>query len=58
LAGAAFFGAAALGAAAGLAATAFVVTAFFGVVAAFEPVTFGLGMGLVSLKLIIGAYRI
>jgi hypothetical protein len=32
------------------------VAAFFGVVAAFEPVTFGLGMGLVSLKLIIDTY--
>jgi len=49
--GAAFFGEAALtGAAVGLAAAVFVVAAFFGAVAAFEPVTFGLGMGLFSLK--------
>jgi hypothetical protein len=36
--------------AAGFAAAAFFVAAFFGVVAAFEPVSFGLGIGLVSLK--------
>ena len=51
LGAAAFFGAAFLAAeAAGLAATVFVVAAFFGAAAAFEPVTFGLGMGFVSLK--------
>jgi hypothetical protein len=50
-AGAAFFGAAAF-TATFFAAAGFLVAAFFGVVAAFEPVSFGLGIGLVSLKVL------